>query len=395
MSRTKTKRYLVLLAAVGLVAAALGGSGTFASFNAEVSNTGNTFASGTLVLNDNGGTTTCTSAGDAANQNNLSTNGCDTLFTVPAVTSVTGALTTALTTAVNGTTSLAFTGGLTGGSIDAGDSIIVTSGSNTQTFTATAGADTTSTSVTVTAATAGFAYPIGSTITDVSNTHYAKLTLTNAGTLDASDISFKTPAACASAAAEGSSTLTGGPLSGSPTTISFASIAVGAFKSGDPVVVSSGGHTQTFIATAPSTATSVTVVAQAVNFAYPTGSTVSGPSFTPAGNLCSSLKLSIVETDSAFDHTLALPATGCAYGSGPGSAGLGCTLNSGTTLSSVPTSLTPLTLASGANSNSGTNLSAAKSRYFLIAVKQSGGFADNTFQNRKASFDLTWHIDQS
>jgi predicted ribosomally synthesized peptide with SipW-like signal peptide len=52
MSKTKTKRYLVLLAAVGLVAAALGGTGTFASFNAEVTNSGNTFATGNLLLSD-------------------------------------------------------------------------------------------------------------------------------------------------------------------------------------------------------------------------------------------------------------------------------------------------------------------------------------------------------
>lgn len=52
MSKTKTKRYLVLLAAVGLVAAALGGTGTFASFNAEVTNAGNTFQTGAIVLSN-------------------------------------------------------------------------------------------------------------------------------------------------------------------------------------------------------------------------------------------------------------------------------------------------------------------------------------------------------
>jgi predicted ribosomally synthesized peptide with SipW-like signal peptide len=83
MSRTKTKRYLVLLAAVGLIAAALGGTGTFASFNAEVANTGNTFATGTLLLHDNGGTTTCTSEADSGNFNTVPSTGCDTLFTVP------------------------------------------------------------------------------------------------------------------------------------------------------------------------------------------------------------------------------------------------------------------------------------------------------------------------
>jgi predicted ribosomally synthesized peptide with SipW-like signal peptide len=64
----KTKRYLMLLAAVGLIAVAAGGSGTFASFNAEVTNTGNTFASGTLFLHDtpNAGTV-CKSEDDLTN----------------------------------------------------------------------------------------------------------------------------------------------------------------------------------------------------------------------------------------------------------------------------------------------------------------------------------------
>jgi predicted ribosomally synthesized peptide with SipW-like signal peptide len=64
----KTKRYLMLLAAVGLIAVAAGGTGTFASFNAEVTNTGNTFASGTLFLHDtpNGGTV-CKSEDDLTN----------------------------------------------------------------------------------------------------------------------------------------------------------------------------------------------------------------------------------------------------------------------------------------------------------------------------------------
>jgi predicted ribosomally synthesized peptide with SipW-like signal peptide len=48
----KTKRYLMLLVAVGLIAVAAGGSGTFASFNAQVTNANNVFATGTLFLHD-------------------------------------------------------------------------------------------------------------------------------------------------------------------------------------------------------------------------------------------------------------------------------------------------------------------------------------------------------
>lgn len=72
-----TKRYLMLLVAVGLIAVAAGGSGTFATFNAEVTNTGNTFTSGTLFLHDtpNGGTV-CKSEDDSNN----SYNSCTFLF---------------------------------------------------------------------------------------------------------------------------------------------------------------------------------------------------------------------------------------------------------------------------------------------------------------------------
>lgn len=82
----KTKRYLMLLVAVGLMAVAAGGAGTFASFSAETANTGNTFATGTLLLHNNGGTTTCTSEADSGNVNVTAPTGCDVLFTQASIT---------------------------------------------------------------------------------------------------------------------------------------------------------------------------------------------------------------------------------------------------------------------------------------------------------------------
>jgi predicted ribosomally synthesized peptide with SipW-like signal peptide len=81
MSKTKTKRYLVLLAAVGLVAAALGGTGTFASFNAEVSNAGNTFQTGSLVLSNTVDTNSACFSSGAGNVNNV--NDCGAIFALP------------------------------------------------------------------------------------------------------------------------------------------------------------------------------------------------------------------------------------------------------------------------------------------------------------------------
>jgi predicted ribosomally synthesized peptide with SipW-like signal peptide len=68
MSKKRIKQYLMLLGVIGLVAIASGG-GTFASFSAEVTNPGNTFASGTLFLHNTSGATTCTSESNSLNVN--------------------------------------------------------------------------------------------------------------------------------------------------------------------------------------------------------------------------------------------------------------------------------------------------------------------------------------
>jgi hypothetical protein len=64
-----------------------GGTGTFASFNAEVANNGNTFASGTLFLHETqAGNTACTSESDTTN-NSFSGAGCNVLFNASSLTS--------------------------------------------------------------------------------------------------------------------------------------------------------------------------------------------------------------------------------------------------------------------------------------------------------------------
>lgn len=208
MSRTKTKRYLMLLAAVGLIAAGLGGAGTFASFTAETTNSGNYFATGTLFLHNNGGTTTCTSESDLAN--NAVVNGCDVLFHVAPLTSTSPiyahltltnagsidskdiqfnapggcsfaastfsstALAAPLPVSGNSVTTLHFAA-LTG-SIAVGDAILVTEGTHAQTFTATAAASAGATSVTVTSVTANFSYTTGASLSNAP-------TFTGAGNL--------------------------------------------------------------------------------------------------------------------------------------------------------------------------------------------------------------------
>jgi hypothetical protein len=78
------KRILVLLASAGVIAVVVGGStGTFASFNAEVANNGNTFQTGTLFLHDTTNGTTCTSESASTNDNTgLNGDTCSAVFTV-------------------------------------------------------------------------------------------------------------------------------------------------------------------------------------------------------------------------------------------------------------------------------------------------------------------------
>jgi hypothetical protein len=94
MSKKRVKQYLMLLTVIGLVAIASGGSGTFATFTADVTNPGNTFASGTLFLHDFGGTLTCTSESGTLNVNpgtGVGGNQCDTLFSNVDLTNAGGA----------------------------------------------------------------------------------------------------------------------------------------------------------------------------------------------------------------------------------------------------------------------------------------------------------------
>lgn len=394
MSKTSIKRYLMLLGAIGLVAVASGGAGTFASFNAEVTNSGNSFATGTLILNDNGGTNTCTSEGGLVN---TGAGDCDTLFKLSkfafASTSYAGG--TALD---NSTSPGAITiGAVTGAAIYPGDTLTISQGANTDTtLKATSYAAVGAVTVDVDPGLLTHSYTSGATITDNNDTYLANLTLTNAGTIDASGIKFEaggTP--CTHQYTEGHSTLNMGSLTAgvsSGTTLTFSTITAGAFQAGDPVVVSEGGHYNTFIAQSASTATTVVVTAaQKWNGNYDTSAVVSGPEFNgaTAQNLCSNLKFSVTEMTSSFSPDFT-GAAGCAYGGTTTPVATNaCDLGGGTALSGVPSTLTALSLASP-------GLSAGSSKYFQLAVHYTGSAFDNTYQNTEATaFSLTWHIDQA
>ncbi len=73
-----SKTYLKLLMLAGVLALIGGGAGTFATFNAETTNAGNTFATGTLLLSDK--VATGTACYSNANANNAESSSCQVVF---------------------------------------------------------------------------------------------------------------------------------------------------------------------------------------------------------------------------------------------------------------------------------------------------------------------------
>jgi predicted ribosomally synthesized peptide with SipW-like signal peptide len=83
MGTKRIKQSLMLLLVVGAIIAVAAGSGTFASFNAQVTNPDNTFAAGTLFLHQTADGTTCASESGTLNVNPGTVAGgdeCDILF---------------------------------------------------------------------------------------------------------------------------------------------------------------------------------------------------------------------------------------------------------------------------------------------------------------------------
>jgi hypothetical protein len=320
-----TKRYLMLLLAVGLIAVAAGGSsGTFAGFTAEVANNGNTFATGTLFLHatDQGGST-CTSEAATDNMNVTNVGGtCNALFTVPVLTTASGV-------------------------------------------------------------------------------QEAQLTLKNAGTINAGGISFgRGLTACS----DGTGTITNGTLSTSiaTTDTGLALLHVNALaygiQSGTTITLDDGTNTDTFTTVGATAAGALTITVTphtpAFNFASGTTNVKSSPSFG-AGTLCSGLEFAIVETDNAFHDTAGNQALGCAYGFGVDGTTNGCTFDATKNIGNIPSGMTPLTLNASTPGNTGNHLDANGTRYFLIRISPpAAGGLDNTFQNKTATFNLRWQIDQ-
>ncbi len=196
MSRKHLKRYLMLLSAVGLLAIGTAGSGTFASFSAEVASPNNYFATGTLFLHaTKQGGTACKSEVDSGNANILSTNGCDVLFNLSNIsagqtanvnlqldnagsldaTALKFALGSACVAGKSTITTITPSGISSGAqttinvaalpyALFAGTVLHLTDGTNSDTVTLAAGAAASATSINVTGSTTTFAYAAGSKV---------------------------------------------------------------------------------------------------------------------------------------------------------------------------------------------------------------------------------------
>jgi hypothetical protein len=207
--------------------------------------------------------------------------------------------------------------------VASGDSIVLTSGANTQTFVASAAAAAGATSILVTSQNANFSYPTTSTVTDTGIPIHLSSALS-----------------------------TGAPITALP----IASLTE-AVTSGDSIVLTSGTNTQTFVASANALvgATSISVTSQTPNFAYPTTSTVN---------------------DVSRD-------TSCWY---PNTGNTVCTVTANTLYVFDANYLSsPSSLDLGAGPAHG------KSRYFVIGMEVPAG-ASNTLQGVSATFPLTWHL---
>jgi predicted ribosomally synthesized peptide with SipW-like signal peptide len=307
----KTKRYLMLLVAVGLIAVAAGGSGTFASFNAQVTNANNVFATGTLFLHD-----TKQNGNICRSEDN-------------------------------------------GGNVNAACQVLINS--------------------------------LGHKPGD---TDFANIELANAGSLDASALTFSatcddaTRPTIATAGTYASGTYT----SGSPLTLSLTGPHQALVK-GTALVLFDGTHTDnlTVLTTVPAftgagastvdvtgTSTAGMTSAAAVRLAATFGS----------GALCSAstgVQFSVQETDNSWSAATGkcvypASATACAFSQTLGTAVLASPIN--------------LTSALWPGAGMTTALDAGGTRYFKVSVKMPDGLL-NAAQNSQAKFDLTWHIDQA
>jgi hypothetical protein len=301
--------------------------------------------------------------------------------------------------------------------VTSGDSIVLTSGANTQTFVASANALIGATTISVTSQTPNFAYPTNSTVYDVG-----------AGLCKVSGAEFYVQQV--NGITLRSALSTGSAITSLPTTALSQAVS-----SGDSIVLTSGAHTQTFVASANALvgATTISVTSQTPNFAYPTTSTVIDTGTTihlssalSTGAAITSLPItSLSEAVTSGDSIVLTSGTSTQTYVASANALVGATTisvtsqtpnfayptssvvndvspdtkcwypNTGSTTCSVSGSTLYAFAANYNSSSSALNLGsgpvAAATRYFVIGMELPTN-ASNTLQGESATFPLTWHM---
>lgn len=369
MSRKRAKQYLMLLVAVAVIAIAMASGGTFASFNAETANPGNTFATGTLYLHDNvnNGATTCTSESATDNSNVPASVGganpgdaCDVMFNVPSSQFApngilngslsAGAITTIPVKGWDGLTSPGNIGLMF--SIADGAEVEISQGGNKDICTANGAAAAGATSITVHSCTLGSSYTAGAIVSS-PGPFIAHLTLNNAGTIDGKDLKFQLNSTSASDACK----VTAGP-SGATTLCDHLGFDV----------VETDNH---FTATIDPTTGDIT---GAVGCAYGSAN-LNGCNADPASYNLGGLAYRAGTSPGWDSLTL---------GSGDGT-------NNTRDLTGVDSTVDHSTGSGYTQSGSGTVSGGA--RYFLVEIWP--GNLTNNDMGASTTFDLVWHMDQS
>jgi len=231
-----------------------------------------------------------------------------------------------------------------------------------------------------------------------SDAAWAKLTLTNAGSIDAQHVTVDDGGTLCAVATPASITQTTlkTALVVSPATTALVVTTLSAnLAKGDSLVVSEGGHAQTFTVSAPATAgtnVSVAVNSATAVYAFSTAATVdTSPVFGIAPTDCSGMDFMIVETNAAFAAltTSTGESGGVSCALGFGSPGTDCSFDTTENLNLLTST------AQNLNDPSGTavGLTAGQSRYYWIGVKPDSA-GSNEFQNRRFNFKLHWKLTQ-
>lgn len=230
---------------------------------------------------------------------------------------------------------------------------------------------------------------------------YATLTLKNTGTVNADGVKFDLATACATAIAYQSNTTLSGAVTANVTTAIPVNATTLYIRTGKHILITDGTNSDELVVSGNVAVGATTInVTVAPTHSYVSTNDVKSSAEFGTPDLCSILKFEVIETnDNTFTYGSPGDNATCAYPAAADPAdGSGCNFAdlSVDTLDNAPVGTpTALTLQSGIGGNAATGLDAGGTRYLVIGIKPTAAGFANSYQLRKATFDLVWHIDQA